>query len=43
MLGEGHTFKEIEEATRKDGYNGAASTIRMCSKGAIPGGLGPGH
>jgi len=29
MLGEGHTFKEIEEAIRKDGYNGAASTIRM--------------
>lgn len=29
MLGAGHTFKEIEEAIRKDGYHGAASTIRM--------------
>lgn len=29
MPGEGHTFKEIEEAIRKDGYHGAISTIRM--------------
>ena len=29
MLANGHTFRQIEEAIRKDGYNGAASTIRM--------------
>lgn len=29
MLNTGNTFKEIEEEIRKDGYNGAASTIRM--------------
>lgn len=29
MLGKGRTFKEIEVAIREDGYDGAASTIRM--------------
>lgn len=29
MIENGHTFKEIEEAIKKDGYNGASSTIRM--------------
>ncbi len=29
MLGKGHTFKEIEEAIRKEGYSGASSTLRM--------------
>lgn len=29
MLAEGYTFKKIEEAIRKQGYDGAASTIRM--------------
>lgn len=29
LLEEGRTFKEIEEAIRRDGYDGAASTIRM--------------
>lgn len=29
MLGNGNTFKEIEEEIRKKGYDGASSTIRM--------------
>ena len=29
MLRDRRTFREIEDAIRKDGYNGAASTIRM--------------
>lgn len=29
MLGKGKTFKEIEAVIREDGYDGAASTIRM--------------
>lgn len=29
MIENGHTFKEIEEAIKKDGYTGASSTIRM--------------
>ena len=29
MIEKGHTFKEIEEAIKKDGYTGASSTIRM--------------
>ena len=29
MLGEGCTFRQIEEAIRKDGYDGASSTVRM--------------
>lgn len=29
MLKEKHTFRQIEEAIRKEGYDGAASTIRM--------------
>lgn len=29
MLGKGRTFKEIEVTIREDGYDGAASTIRM--------------
>lgn len=29
MLNEGHTFRQIEEAIKKDGYDGASSTIRM--------------
>lgn len=29
MLGQKHTFKEIEQRLREEGYDGAASTIRM--------------
>lgn len=29
MLDEGRTFRQIEEAIRKEGYDGASSTIRM--------------
>lgn len=29
MIENGHTFREIEEAIKKDGYTGASSTIRM--------------
>ena len=29
MLNEGYTFRQIEEAIRKEGYDGASSTIRM--------------
>ncbi len=29
MLGEGCTFRQIEEAIREDGYDGVSSTIRM--------------
>lgn len=29
MLGEGRTFRQIEEAIREEGYDGASSTIRM--------------
>ena len=29
MLEEGHTFRQIEEAIKQDGYDGASSTIRM--------------
>lgn len=29
MIENGHTFKEIEEVIKKDGYTGASSTIRM--------------
>lgn len=29
MLKEGHTFRQIEEAIKKDGYDRASSTIRM--------------
>ena len=29
MIENGHTFKEIEETIKKDGYTGASSTIRM--------------
>lgn len=29
MLKDGHTFRQIEEAIKQDGYDGASSTIRM--------------